>query len=128
MRKIEYRGKRIDNGEWVFGFLDYRNDGFFIHVVDDIAPTYADPGGDKYSEYFEVDPKTIGEYIGLKDNKKRDIYEGDKIRHSLWGIFTIVWDDISAGFRAVDGKGGDLNMGHAQLKRCRIIGDIYESL
>jgi hypothetical protein len=57
MREILFKAKRIDNGEWVEGFLDYNplECCFLIHEVGDIPPTYENPCGDIYSERFNID-------------------------------------------------------------------------
>lgn len=56
-REIEFRGKRIDNGEWVYGDLEYSRiaDAAFIHTY---GPTKA------YAGQFRVDPDTVGQYTG----------------------------------------------------------------
>ena len=83
-RETEYRGKTMQEDKWVYGFLDYRYDSFYIHEVWDIAPTRENPGGNLGSEYHEVIPSTVGEYTGLKDTHGVKIFEGD-IYH--WGCF-----------------------------------------
>lgn len=60
--EIEFRGKRLDNGEWVYGFLiQYLNGWFICNFI-----------GDAYQ--FEVDPSTVGQFTGLKDKNGKEIY------------------------------------------------------
>lgn len=73
MKEIKFRGKRLNNGEWIEGDLLRMNGHWFIF------PDPAPEGIDKYA----VDPKTVGQYTGLKDKNGKEIYEGDVIRSPL---------------------------------------------
>lgn len=73
MREIKFKGKRIDNGEWVYGNLIYDNisDKYWIDLSINESEKI-DGGLHVYA--VEVIPETVEEYTGLKD-KNRKKYE-----------------------------------------------------
>jgi hypothetical protein len=77
-REIEFKGKRIDNGEWIYG--------------DIYQPNTNNPLRHRYQEIYihshsngsivKVMPETVGEFFGLYDKtgkEWRKVYEGDKV-------------------------------------------------
>ena len=75
-RVIKFRGKRIDNGEWVYGDIELpRNrEAAVIHC-------YLDDGN--YNRQFEVQKDSVGQFTGCVDDDGTEIYEGDVVRVDL---------------------------------------------
>lgn len=75
MREIIFRGKRKDNGEWVYGsYIRLRADEPSVFDTYHIY-SYVD------DEFYDVAPKTVSEYTGLMDNNGKRIFEGDIIQY-----------------------------------------------
>ena len=67
-REIEFRGKRLDNGEWLYGDLMHDNHGgCYIYPLD---------AENLYTEN-KVAPDTIGQFTNMKDKKGVKVFEGD---------------------------------------------------
>lgn len=74
MREIKFGGKREDNGEWVYGY--------YVKDPKGQSRIYTQPfDGATSNTYFVVDPKTVGQYIGKKDDNDEEIYFGDFVRY-----------------------------------------------
>lgn len=76
MREIEFRGKRIDNGEWVYGSY-FCGEKLSLIVVN----TRENESLNVYTiTAYEVDPKTVGQYTGENDIYGVGVYEGDTLK------------------------------------------------
>lgn len=82
MRPIIFRGKTLFSHKWVEGYYDYNlvKGIHIIHETGKLPPSQTEPGGDVHSEYYEVDPYTVGEYTGLIDRNEKRIFEDDIVR------------------------------------------------
>lgn len=86
MREIKFRGKRLDNGEWIYGSL------LVSHFKDDKKERYfITQFSGNYTFEHEVDPATVGQFTGLKDKSGREIWEGDIFKEDGSGIVRSVF-------------------------------------
>lgn len=95
-REILFRGKRLDNGEWVESHS-------ILRVCDGVYKL------DTIDKWMMVDPSTVGQYTGKNDRNQHRAFVGDIVRcrneqHTVYGI--IRFGEIT------DTEGGSKHIGY----------------
>lgn len=96
MRNILFKGKRVDNGEWVYGFLTCRN------YIDVLTQKVCYDGEEELTyctvEHCQVDANTVGQYTGLTDKNGKKMFEGDIVESPNGTQGFIEWQNAECAF------------------------------
>ena len=129
MREILFRGKRIDNGEWIEGYYAtqsnhacFANELKYQHFIFKDVCLDFNLG---WLQKFEVIPETVGQYTGLTGKNGKKIFEGDIVEYKEVSG-EIVYHDQEAMF-AVCFDTWLTDFDHLYGKDVEIVGNIHDN-
>lgn len=103
-----FRVKRLDNGDWVQGYLIYaKKDCYVCENPYECMSEYSSLNGQSYGfgGFKLVDTSTICQCTGLKDKNGKLIFENDIVTDNvIYGV--VKWDDVNARYFIDDREDG----------------------
>lgn len=131
MREIMFRGKRIDNGEWVYGYYGELTDGEITNSY--IMTNTFSFTPNKYIYFTDnlVKSETVGQYTEVKDKKGVEIFEGDIIIREIYVSGTRN-EDFMGEVKMYEGRwwidnGQDAVPLWTEIEELSILGNIYQN-
>ena len=135
MREILFRAKRLDNNQWVEVYYVRHQKRMLCPICDELKKEdvdhfiffdgFADWNMPQDLMYTKVNPDTLGQYIGMVDNRGHKIFEGDILNVMGYeGVLTAKWWILHCGFGF--GK-GTLYCDETESNMIEVVGNIYDN-
>ena len=122
IENIKFKAKRLDNGKWVCGYFYEENGNTYI-IENQQKESMLNR-----NVTYKVDPSTVCQFIGLKDCKGKDVWEGDIVEFDTYDLYKgkvkieAVIEYISTGYVAVTN-----NIPYSLCTKCiKVVGNKFD--
>ena len=140
MRDILFRGKRLDNGEWVYGNLIQMDEGGSQSFIFPFYKYASSLACNQIVSMFmvAVDLATVGQFIGLCDKNGVKIFEGDVVTYpdgdggyeycdETINSGVVTWGDESALFYITNNYSAEFPDMWDRVDEMEVIGNIHDN-
>lgn len=127
MREILFRAKRIDNGEWIKGYL-WRGVDYAYIIPETVGVGYDDKTHFLTAYAIEIDPETLCQFTGIVDKKINRIWENDIVKHEISDtIGTVKWyEEDYIGWCVDDVVIDEQHFTDEMWSECEVIGNVFD--
>lgn len=137
-RDIRFRGKRVDNSKWVYGFYcqseEFFDNGGVGHMYREGTVTLHTIFNSA-NETHLVDPETVGQFTGKYDGNGKEVYAGTTVNFAVFDCFgsdrqyigEVMWNEEEGEFGVSSGDNyWNLSWVIAQDDEFEAVGTIHD--